>query len=67
MRKGTILLAIVFAFSAATAASAAKKMAKPDPAIQAQKDSQALFFDAFHPWAPTATMQHVKKGKKKKS
>jgi hypothetical protein len=72
MRKGTLLLAIVFAFSAATAASAAKrtKMVK-DPAAQAQTDSWALFTDAFHPWSPSTAMPHKvahhKKGKMKKT
>ena len=72
MRKGTLLLAIVFAFSAATAASAAKKMkaAPPDPAVQAQKNSQAFFEDLFHPWASSAAMpqkpkHHKMKAKKK--
>jgi hypothetical protein len=66
MRKGALLLALVFAVSASafTPASAAKKMAKPDPAIEAQKNSAAFFQDAFHPWEPTASMKT--KGKKKK-
>ena len=70
MRKGALLLALVFAVSATTAASAAKKMAKPtpDPAIAAQQNSAAFFQDALHPWAPTASMsgQSKAKGKKKK-
>jgi hypothetical protein len=72
MRKGTILLAIVFTFSAVSAASAAKRAkVMKDPAVQAQNDSWALFNDAFHPWAPSAAMPHKvahhKKGKMKKS
>ena len=68
MRKGTLLLALAFAVAASTAAMAAKKPAKSvDPAVAAQKDSAALFDDAFHPWAPSATMKTMKvKGKKKK-
>ena len=66
MRKGALLLALVFAVGATTTASAAKKMAKPDPAIQAQKDSAAFFGDAFHPWAPSTPALKAK-GKKKKS
>jgi hypothetical protein len=66
MRKGALLIALVFAASAAaaTAASAAKKAAKPDPAIQAQKESAAFFDDALHPWAPSSETKA--KGKKKK-
>lgn len=62
MRKGALLLALAFAVGVTTSASAAKKMAKPDPAVQAQKDSAAFFEDAFHPWAPTASKP---KGKRK--
>ena len=67
MRKGALLLALVLAASIPTAASAAKKMSKPaaDPAIQAQKDSWALFNDAMHPWAPSTPAPKAK-GKKKK-
>lgn len=66
MRKSALLLALVFAVAASTPASAAKKMAKPDPAIQAQKDTAAFLSDAFHPWAPTASQPKAKGGKKKK-
>ena len=50
MRKGALLLALVFAVSAPTAAFAAKKrMAKPaDPAVMAQKQSAAFMQDAMH-------------------
>jgi hypothetical protein len=71
MRKGALLLALVFAVAAVTTADAAKKKAAkaaPDPAVQAQKDSAAFFGDMFHPWAPSATMKATKaKGKKKKT
>ena len=65
MRKGALMLALALAASIPTAASAAKKMAKPaaDPAVQAQKDSWALFNDAMHPWATTPTKGKVKKKK----
>jgi hypothetical protein len=70
MRKGALLLALVFAVAATTSADAAKKKAKvmQDPAVQAQKDSAAFFGDLFHPWAPTATMStpKMKHHKKKK-
>jgi hypothetical protein len=69
MRKGALLLALAFAVSIPTAALAAKKkMSKPaaDPAIQAQKDSWALFNDAMHPWAPSTPEPKMKKSKKKK-
>jgi hypothetical protein len=29
--------------------------AKPDPAIEAQRNTALLLSDAMHPWAPTAT------------
>lgn len=70
MRKGALLFALAFAVAMTVPASAAKKKsaAAADPAIQAQKESAAFFEDAFHPWAPTATMSKPKvKGKKKKS
>jgi hypothetical protein len=43
-------------------------MSKPaaDPAIQAQKDSWALFNDAMHPWAPSTPEPKMRKSKKKK-
>jgi hypothetical protein len=64
MRKGALLLALAFAVGLTTSASAAKKMA--DPAVQAQKDSMAFWNDAFHPWAPSATMSKPKGKAKKK-
>jgi len=64
MRKGALLLALAFAVGLTAPASAAKKQ-MVDPAVQAQKDSWAFWNDAFHPWAPTATMPKSK-GKKKK-
>jgi hypothetical protein len=74
MRKGALLLALVFAVAATTAADAATKKrgaAKPapDPAAQAQRDSAAFLGDLLHPWAPSATMKAEPKarGKKKKS
>jgi hypothetical protein len=68
MRKGALLLALVLAASIPTAALAAKKMAKPaaDPAVQAQRDSWALFNDAMHPWAPSTPEPKMRKSKKKK-
>jgi hypothetical protein len=68
MRKGALLLALVLAASIPTAASAAKKTAKPaaDPAVQAQRDSWALFNDAMHPWAPSTPEPKMRKSKKKK-
>ena len=68
MRKGALLLALALAVSIPTAASAAKKMSKPaaDPAIQAQKNSWALFNDAMHPWAPSTPEPKMRKSKKKK-
>jgi hypothetical protein len=56
MRKGTILLAAIFAVGMTTAADAAKKKAapaKPDPAVAAQQNTANLVGDAFQPWKPT--------------
>ena len=49
MRKGALLLALVFAVSASTAALAAKKkIAKPaDPAVAAQNNTMHFLSDAF--------------------
>ena len=66
MRKGALLLALALAVAVAVPASAAKKMAA-DPAIQAQKESEAFWNDAFHPWAPSATMGKTRAKHKKKS
>jgi hypothetical protein len=55
MRKGTILLAAIFAVGMTTAADAAKKKAapaKPDPAVAAQQNTANLVGDAFQPWKP---------------
>jgi hypothetical protein len=66
MRKGALLVAaLALAVAATTSASAARKP-KADPAVQAQNDSAAFFTDAFHPWAPTASMPKTSKAKKKK-
>jgi hypothetical protein len=50
MRKGALLLALVFAVSAPTLASAAKKRAAApaDPAVAAQKNSASFMQDALH-------------------
>ena len=64
MRKGALLLALAFAIAGTTTASAAKKMAKPDPAVEAQKNSSAFIHDALFPWGASATPKA--KGKKKK-
>jgi hypothetical protein len=49
MRKGVLLLALVFAVSAPTLASAAKKKAAPaDPTVAAQKNSASFMQDALH-------------------
>jgi hypothetical protein len=72
MRKMTILLAALFAASISTAADAAKKKAaapKPDPAIQAQKNTAALIGSLFKPAAAApaakpAAKKAAKKGKK---
>jgi hypothetical protein len=67
MRKGTILLAVLFAVAAGSAAEAAKKKAEPakkaDPAIAAQENSLKFFQAAWQPWkSPQAAPA---KGKKK--
>ena len=68
MRKGTILLAAIFAVGMTTAADAAKKKAapaKPDPAVAAQQNTANLVAAAFQPWEP-AQAPAAAKGKKKK-
>jgi hypothetical protein len=65
MRKGTVLLALVFAVSATTVASAAKKQAA-DPSVVAQNQSLMFLSDAMHPWATTPAPTHKMKAKKKK-
>lgn len=74
MRKGTILLAVLFAVAASSAAEAAKKKAaaaKPDPAVGATQQSQKFIADAWQPWRTThaapAAAKPKAKGKKKKS
>ena len=68
MRKGALLLALVFAVAATTTASAARKKPAADPTMEAQKNSSAFFSDMFHPWAPSATMAEprARRTKKKK-
>ena len=75
MRKGTILLAAIFAVGMITTADAARKKAapKPDPAVGAQQNTANFVGDAFRPWQPQRTMAKAKpakkamKAKKKKS
>jgi hypothetical protein len=74
MRKGALLLALVFAVSASTAALAAKKkMAKPaaDPAVAAQNNSMHFIQDAFGgAWmtpAPSEPKKVARVKKKKKA
>jgi len=56
MRKGTILLAALFAVAMTGTADAAKKKAAPakkaDPAVAAQQNTANLVGDAFNPWKP---------------
>jgi hypothetical protein len=69
MRKGTILLAALLAVGMTTTADAARKKAaaaKPDPAIEAQRNTALLVGDAFQPWQPQRTAAAAKKGKKKR-
>ena len=69
MRKGALLLALVFAVAAATTADAAKRRpaAAVDPAMQSQRDTANLLNDMFHPWAPSTPELRMRKAKKKKS
>lgn len=63
MRKGTILLAAIFAVGITTTADAAKKKAaapKPDPAVAAQQNTANLVGDAFQPWKPRREMAKKK-------
>jgi hypothetical protein len=68
MRRGTILLAAIFAVGITTGAEAAKKKAapaaKPDPAVAANQQAGAFVSDAFQPWKP-ARAEPGAKGKKK--
>ena len=70
MRKGTILLAALFAVGMTTAADAAKKKAapaKPDPAVAASQNTANLVGDAFQPWRPQRPAPGAaKKGGKKR-
>jgi hypothetical protein len=68
MRKGTILLAALFAVGMTTAADAAKKKAapaKPDPAVAASQNSANLVADAFQPWKQRPAPGAAKKGGKR--
>ena len=71
MRKGTILLAVLFAVAASSAAEAAKKKAapaaKPDAGLTAQDNSLKFIRDAWQPWKTThaAPAKPKAKGKKK--
>lgn len=63
MRKGTILLAAIFAVAITTTADAAKKKAaapKADPAVGAQQNTANLVGDAFQPWKPRREMAKKK-------
>jgi hypothetical protein len=63
MRKGTILLAAIFAIGMTTTADAAKKKkaaAKPDPAVAANQNTANLVGDAFQPWKPQRTLAKKK-------
>jgi hypothetical protein len=64
MRKCALLLALAFVAAGPTTASAAR--AKPDPAIEAQKNSAAFFRDALMPWAVSTPKPAAKRAKKKK-
>lgn len=68
MRKGALLLALVFTVAAATTADAAKRRpaAAADPAMQAQRDSANFFNDLWHPWAPSTPAMKATTAKKKK-
>ena len=67
MRKGTILLAALFAIGMTTTADAAKKKAAPakaDPAVAASQNTANLVGDALQPWKPQRSAAAAK-GKKK--
>jgi hypothetical protein len=69
MRKGTVLLAAIFAVGIATGAEAAKKKAapaKPDPAVAANQNTAAFVSAAFQPLTPARSADGASKGKKKK-
>ena len=69
MRKGALLLALVFTVAAATTADAAKKRsAAPaaDPAMQSQRDSANFLSDLMHPWAPSTPEMKARAVRKKK-
>jgi hypothetical protein len=68
MRKGTILLAAIFAIGMTTTADAARKKAAPkaDPAVAASQQSAMFITDAFQPWQPARSMAKAKGGKKKR-
>jgi hypothetical protein len=63
MRKGTIILAALFAVAMTGTADAAKKKKaapKPDPAVAAQQNTANLVGDAFNPWKPQRAMAKKK-------
>ena len=71
MRKGTLLLAVLLAACfTMTDADAAKRRkaagAKPDPAIAAQKNSDAFIRDWMNPWAATQPKAPAKKAMRAK-
>ncbi len=71
MRKGTLLVAVLFAAVASSAAdAAAKKAAKVDPGLAAQETSMKFIAAAWQPWATTyakpAPAKKVRVAKKKK-
>jgi hypothetical protein len=68
MRKAALLLAALLAVSFTTAADAAKKKAaapKPDPAIAAQKQSEAFIRDMLCPFCMAANTPAAKPAAKK--
>ena len=69
MRRGTILLAAIFAVGITTGAEAAKKKAapaaKPDPAAAAWQNTNMFVADALTPWTPARAAPGAAKGKKK--
>ena len=66
MRKGTILLAAIFAVGMTTAADAAKKKAapaKPDPAVAAQQNTANLVCWRRLPAVEAGALRRAKKKK----
>jgi hypothetical protein len=71
MRKAALVFSVLIAASFATTADAAKKAAKPDPAVAATQNTAAFMRDATNPYmatskaaAPTKKAKAGKKGKK---